>query len=149
MLADAIARACTTHRFDLLAFVFMPEHVHLLVFPNADPAVSPLLKTIKQGVSRLMKTRLESVSPALVRELTVAERPGKDSFRFWQEGPGYDRNIVSTDALIASIRYIHRNPVARGLCDRPGEWRWSSFLQYDQPSSAAQDGAPRITRRFV
>ncbi len=28
------------------------------------------------------------------------------------------------------LRYIHRNPVKRGLCERPEDWKWSSFLHY-------------------
>lgn len=28
------------------------------------------------------------------------------------------------------LRYIHRNPVERGLCERPEDWQWSSFRQW-------------------
>ena len=28
------------------------------------------------------------------------------------------------------LRYIHRNPVTRGLVPRPELWRWSSFRHY-------------------
>ncbi|MCA9218462.1 MAG: hypothetical protein KDB27_35580 [Planctomycetales bacterium] len=63
-------------------------------------------------------------------KLTVRERPGKNSFRFWQEGPGFDRNIFSPDAIQASIDYIHDNPSKRGLCKRAVDWKWSSARYY-------------------
>jgi putative transposase len=59
-----------------------------------------------------------STNDSLLDKLIVRERPGKMSFRFWQEGPGYDRNIASPDHLNDCINYIHGNPVRRGLCAR-------------------------------
>jgi hypothetical protein len=48
--------------------------------------------------------------------LALPERPGKTCFRFWQEGPGHDRNIFAPEAIRASIDYMHKNPVERELC---------------------------------
>ena len=28
------------------------------------------------------------------------------------------------------LRYLHRNPVKRGLVTEPAEWKWSSFRHY-------------------
>jgi len=52
-LADAVNKARTKHDFHLWAYVFMPEHVHLLVYPK-KPAydIRAILKTIKQPVGR-------------------------------------------------------------------------------------------------
>jgi len=63
--------------------------------------------------------------------LTIRDRPGHTSFRFWQEGPGYDRNIRKDDTLRAAIDYIHRNPVRRGLVGGPSDWKWSSWHAYE------------------
>lgn len=62
--------------------------------------------------------------------LTIRERPGKRTFRFWQEGGGYDRNIASNRVLRTAIDDVHRNPVRRGLCHSPGDWKWSSWAYY-------------------
>jgi putative transposase len=55
---------------------------------------------------------------------------GQGRARFWQKGGGFDRNAATSTsfgALKASrVRYIHRNPVERGLAERPEDWRWSS-----------------------
>ena len=36
---------------------------------------------------------------------------------------------------VEKLRYIHRNPVRRGLVEKPEQWRWSSFRDYayDEP----------------
>ena len=115
----------------LAAFVFMPEHVHLLVWSDRpELPISLYLARVKQPFSKQIKAILvENQSPLLAR-LTVRERPGKECFRFWQEGPGFDRNIWSPNAVQASLDYIHSNPVKRGLCQRAVDWPWSSARYY-------------------
>jgi len=55
------------------------------------------------------------------------EQPnGKVSYRFWQRGGGYDRNVWEPDTLRKMIEYIHDNPVRRGLVTRATDWPWSS-----------------------
>ena len=88
MLSVSLGRAVAGHDFRLLAFVYRPEHVHLLVFPKGpDSRVSGLLKAVKQPFSNRIKQLLVKNSSGLVRRLTVRERPGKTAFRFWQEAP--------------------------------------------------------------
>ena len=130
-LARTLDEAGRVEQFDLIAFVLMPEHVHLLTYPRPlKPSFGTYLARIKQPFSKQTKEILDAERSPLVAQLTVQERPGKTSFRFWQEGPGYDRNIFSNSAMTASIDYIHNNPVRRGLCDRAIDWPWSSARYY-------------------
>jgi len=62
--------------------------------------------------------------------LIVRERPGKQAFRFWQEGSGYDRNLTGLKSVVIALEYAHANPVRRGLCENPGQWKWSSWRHY-------------------
>jgi hypothetical protein len=48
---------------------------------------------------------------------------------FWQ-ARYYDFNLWSEREFTGKLRYIHRNPVTRGLVDRPERWPWSSFRHY-------------------
>lgn len=116
------------------AFVFMPEHVHLLIYPTdgtVDPdRVSRLLGAVKRPFSAQVKERLIETGSPLLDRLTIRERPGKTVFRFWQEGPGYDRNLQTEAAECASIDSIHMNPVRRKLCKTVAAWRWSSARWY-------------------
>jgi putative transposase len=130
-LSRTIHSACQEEAFDLVAFVYMPEHVHLLVYPTQpEPQLGRFLARVKQPFSKEIKQILMDSQSTLLDKLTVRERPGKLCFRFWQEGPGFDRNIFSPPAIQASIDYIHQNPVKRGLCLPAVAWRWSSARYY-------------------
>ena len=47
---------------------------------------------------------------------------------------GSDGSTTSMCALAArawsNLKYMHRNPVVRGLVARPEDWPWSSFRHY-------------------
>jgi putative transposase len=147
LLAESIDMALDAHELRLSAFVFMPEHVHLLVWP-IDPhmaEVSAFLKTLKLSCSTKIKHRLVLAGSSLITQLTVRERPGKSVFRFWQEGPGYDRNLHDAKSVCASIEYIHKNPVRRGLCPRAVDWAWSSARTYLPEAGLSAFPRPRVT----
>ena len=86
LLARQIDTANERHAFRLVAFVFMPEHLHLLVYPVGESEVSDLLKAIKKPFSFRIKGLLKEQNSPLLNRLTIRERPGKMSFRYWQEG---------------------------------------------------------------
>jgi putative transposase len=83
----------------------MPEHVHVLLSEPQQDTLADALKSLKQGVSR---------------------RLIGDAEHFWQKRY-YDFNIRNYPQFVEKLRYIHRNPVEQGLCDRPEDWQWSSF----------------------
>ena len=124
----------------------MPEHVHLLVYPTApNPSISRYLARIKQPFSKQIKDVLAEQDSRLLSKLTVRERPGKTCFRFWQEGPGFDRNLFSPEAISSSLEYIHNNPVKRGLCRCAVDWKWSSARYYlDVPARQQHPHLPMI-----
>ena len=125
-LADAVDAARKKLDFALWAYVFMPEHIHTLVYPRRlDYDLSIILKRIKEPVGRkAIKHLREHKSPWLAR---ITVKHGKRwEHRFWQAGGGFDRNVVEPLAVMAMIDYIHANPVRRGLVNRPEEWKWSS-----------------------
>jgi putative transposase len=84
----------------------MPEHVHLLI---GEPSKAPFAKAIQ----------------ALKLSVSVqrVERP------FWLPRY-YDFNVHNEDKRVEKLRYMHRNPVKRGLVDKPEDWKWSSFVHY-------------------
>ena len=86
----------------------MPEHIHLLLSEPQHGKLADAIKSLKQGVSR--------------RLIGEAEH-------FWQKRY-YDFNVRDHDQFCEKLRYIHRNPVKRGLFGTPEEWEWSSFRHY-------------------
>jgi putative transposase len=47
----------------------------------------------------------------------------------WQQR-FYDFNVYTNKNRVEKLRHMHRNPVKRGLVDRPEDWEWSSFRSY-------------------
>jgi putative transposase len=127
---EALEAARSEFCLQLWAYVLMPEHVHLLVYPGAAPGdVSPFLQAVKEPVARKAIAYLKANAPDWLARLTVQE--GKRiRHRFWQPGGGYDRNITSSTTLRSVIDYIHANPVRRGLVSKAEEWEWSSARWY-------------------
>lgn len=147
IVCGAIRRACRRLQFDVLAFVLMPEHLHLIVRPDGKGCdVSALLYAIKRPSSHHIKVTLRHSDDPLLEQLTVRERPGKFCFRFWQEGGGYDRNLRTREAARHAVGYVHRNPVRRGLCASESKWAWSSCRQYVEPGCDVPQWMPRVRR---
>jgi putative transposase len=96
------------HQARIYAYVLMPEHVHLLINEPPSILVAQFLKAVKQITSRKLRGQRE---------------------KFWQERY-FDRNVHGEEARSEVIRYIHRNPVKRGLVASPGDYQWSSFNHY-------------------
>lgn len=144
-LARSIDRAGERYNFRLMAFVFMPNHVHLLTHTvETNPDFPAYLSAIKQPVSLRMKRYYERERPALLRELTIRERPNKMTFRFWQEGPGYDRNLNQAEAILGSIHYLHLNPVRKNLCEKTVDWKWTSARFFENPLSPSDASLPKV-----
>ena len=145
LLCRSIDKAITRWNFRRVAFVLMPEHVHLLVYPTTSIVeIDNLLSAIKQPYSVKIKNLLMASGSDLADRLTVQERPGKTTFRYWQEGPGYDRNLSSRKAVLAAIDYIHWNPIRRGLVDEVIHWKWSSARWYASETLLVDPDLPTI-----
>jgi REP element-mobilizing transposase RayT len=115
MLADLNDLSAPTY-----GFVVMPEHFHLLVsLPNAISAAR-LVNILKSKAAR----RILPILEASVRSRHEANRTLKDRV-LWQRS--FRSIIIDADwAFRQKLDYIHNNPVKRGLCERPTDFRWSS-----------------------
>ncbi|MEZ6242724.1 MAG: transposase [Phycisphaerales bacterium] len=121
--ADQLFLARSRLGFKLLAWVVMPEHVHVLVLPDPPRVtVSAVLMAVKRPLSAKVLERWRELDAPILERV----RDGSGRERFWQAGGGYDRNVFSAEEVFEKIRYIHENPVRRGLVGREEEWEWSS-----------------------
>jgi putative transposase len=109
------------YHFNVVGYVIMPEHVHLLM---SEPAAAMLAKALQ----------------AVKLSVTV-QRPERP---FWQVRY-YDFNVFTDKKRIEKLRYIHRNPVTRGLVDRAEHWKWSSFHHW----CTGQQGAVEIDSHWA
>jgi putative transposase len=97
------------YRFQVVGYVVMPEHVHLLLSEPERSNLATALQVLKRRSSRRLR------------------KPGDR--RVWQKRY-YDFNVFSARKRTEKLRYMHRNPVKRGLVERPEDWKWSSYQHY-------------------
>jgi putative transposase len=148
-VVDAIALSRERNPFDLWAWVVMPEHIHLVLFPHEGTKISSILKTLKQSVSKRAIIWLKENAPDYLSVMEDVQPNGKSSYRFWQRGGGYDRNLRSVRDIHEKIFYVHQNPVARGLALRPEDYHLSSAQAWktgvDEPLVVDRDSVPALT----
>ena len=121
------------HRLDLAlwAYVIMPEHVHLLIWPKQEEySMSRILYCLKVPVANRALKLVREKSPQFLSRMSDPQAGGNESLRFWQRGGGYDRNLWTPGAISETIDYIHNNPVRRGLAESPLDWECSSARAY-------------------
>ena len=94
------------YHFEVLGYVVMPEHVHLLVSETREKPLATAIQSLKLSVSKL--------SP---------QHP------FWLTRY-YDFNVFTHNKLIDKLAYMHHNPVARSLVATPEQWSHSSYRHY-------------------
>ena len=94
------------YEFSVFGYVVMPEHVHLLL---GEPMTAPLSRALQS-----LKSSVAKLSP-------------RKPFRLPRY---YDFNVLTGRKHVEKLRYIHRNPVKRGLVEHPEDWAWSSFRHY-------------------
>ena len=135
-MIDAIDLARRKHEFHLWAYVIMPEHVHLLIWPTrVEYDISKMLKTIKQSVSRKAIIFVRSTAPEFLKRMEDRQPIGNIAYRFWQRGVGFDGNLTEPKTVWKTVNYIHANPVRRHLCERPTDWIWSSAVETEMPET--------------
>jgi putative transposase len=128
----ALERVRHTSRLHVYGYVIMPEHVHLLLSEPDRGLLADALKSLKQGVSRRLLGAPFKPSFGLSGDFKVSRDDDvseNSPQHFWQKRY-YDFNVRDYAQFLEKLRYIHRNPVKRGLCEHPEDWEWSSFRQY-------------------
>ena len=109
LFEHALEQTRRAYGFCVTGYVVMPEHAHLLLSEPETASLATALQALKQSVSR--RLALRHAEP------------------FWQ-ARYYDFNVYTEAKRVEKLRYMHRNPVVRGLVKQPEDWLWSSFRHY-------------------
>ncbi len=111
---DDLQRAVSRSGWQLLAFVLLTNHLHLL------------LKTPQPNLSRGMQAFLSSYA------LWCLRRRGRGGHLFQGR---YKAEMIEDEGYYWTVsRYIHLNPVRARLVEHPADWEWSSYPGYAEPS---------------
>jgi len=115
--------------FDLIAWVVLPDHLHIVIDP-LDNDLSSLMKRIKLSFSTSYRKR-------------VSMRAGRVwQYRFW------DHIIRDQQDFNRHIDYVHYNPVKHGLAANPFQWDYSSFHRYFKEGYYREDWGAKELLEF-
>jgi len=107
----AISRIKKKHKFEIIAFVVMPDHLHIIINPY-ETKLSDIIHDFKLSFNGQFRRRYD-----------------KHRGHLWQ-GRFWDHIIRDQDDLNKHIDYIHYNPVKHGLSRNPFEWNMSSINKF-------------------
>jgi putative transposase len=114
-------------------YVVMPEHVHLLVSEPEQRTLAEAIHFLKLSFTKRLRSRrfsqLGIQNKEALPSASSRQTRGHEHEPFWQKRY-YDRNVRDAAEFSVKLRYVHRNPVKRGLVNDPGKWTWSSFRHY-------------------
>jgi putative transposase len=121
----------------LWGYVVMPDHIHLVLKPDNGLSLGAIIGELKSISARSILAQLRENSAI---DLGMISRCNGDTptQSLWQRRC-YDHNCRTTEVVVEKINYCHNNPVASGLVDKPGKWRWSSYGWYTGDKNVAID----------
>jgi REP-associated tyrosine transposase len=131
LLVKVLEQVRQRYQWVVLGYVVMPEHVHLLVSEPPQRHLSTAIQALKLGFAR--RVLAEQRRQSRRAQTCLFEHSPQ---RIWQ-ARYYDFNVCTARKRVEKLRYIHRNPVKRGLVQAPELWRWSSFRAYAYQESGA------------
>ncbi len=114
----------------VMAYVLMPNHVHLAVWLPSSVSISLVMNAVKRPVTGRALAYFREARPEVLDCLRVSNPDREESYRFWQAGGGHDRLLSSSEEIWNAIEYIHQNPVAAGLAEDEVDYVWSSARTY-------------------
>lgn len=104
-----IQRTAAGEQFAVLAYCFMPDHVHLVVEGGHESSdLRRFVKVSKQRIAYVFRTQLGTATT-------------------WQEGY-YERVLRSDEATEVVTQYVLENPVRARLVSRAEEYPYSGAL---------------------
>ncbi|MBK9155800.1 MAG: transposase [Chloracidobacterium sp.] len=115
------------HPFKLIGYVIMPDHVHFIINPK-DPVISVILRKLKGKSARLILDGMRGNNDHVLLDKLSVGIKGRD-YAVWQKDSA-TIDLVSDGFLRQKLDYIHMNPIKAGLCEKPQDWKWSSYRAY-------------------
>ncbi|EDM25635.1 hypothetical protein LNTAR_25115 [Lentisphaera araneosa HTCC2155] len=120
-------------RYELIAYVVMPNHVHLMIKTYNEWPISKLVPSWKKHVTYYVQKDKElwgeySKSYLIFKaNSTLEHKDPSTKVYLWQQ-EYWDRFIRDENHFQNSIRYIMKNPIKAGLADSIEAWPWSAVL---------------------
>lgn len=117
LLREVLRRVKEIYPFVMLAYVFLPDHFHLLIQPMGECNFSDIMHSLKPNFTKEYKKLLGLSS--------------SQTMKFWQKR-FWDHVIRDDRDFENHIHYIHYNPVKHGYVKYPREWGGGSYIEWEK-----------------
>lgn len=124
ILAESLEFVIRKYPSHLLAYVFMPNHIHLIILFDDGSNVSAFMRDFKKFTSTAIRKQLEADGELQLVEAIRYEKNGQ-KLKVWIDRFD-DFYLTNAKSLMTKLNYIHENPVRKGLADRPEDYPYSS-----------------------
>lgn len=127
LFLDELRKWKQEHGVKVLAYVIMPDHVHMVLYPTRPMKIGKAIGELKSLSARQM---LPLLPEDVTTRMLWVNRNGESRKVFWMRRC-YDHNCRTFDIVREKIEYCHKNPVQRGLVKNQRDWPWSSYRWYE------------------
>lgn len=117
LLSETLRNVQGLHPFVMLGYVFLFDHFHIIIQPAGKSSFSDIMHSLKPNFTKEFKKR---------REL-----PPSEPLKFWQKR-FWDHVIRDDKDFENHLHYIHYNPIRHGLVKDPGDWKDSSYFEWEK-----------------
>lgn len=117
ILLETLRNVKQLHPFNMIAYVFLYDHFHLLIQGIENTNFSQVMQSLKPNFTKEYK-KLLSI-------------PASESMKFWQKR-FWDHVIRNDKDFENHLHYIHFNPVKHGYITDPRKWKYSSYIEWEK-----------------
>ncbi len=131
-LLDSLNYYRYQQHFKILGYVIMPDHLHLLVWPQGPASVGDIMRDYKEFTAKRLVRQAEAEGRTewATAFRAAGQKTGRSTHKVWQDSY-WDENVFSEPFLLQKLAYIHDNPVRAGLAADQLAYPYSSARSYE------------------
>jgi putative transposase len=122
LLKEIFHNVKVIHPYKMFAYVFLPDHFHVLIQPTGNSTFSQIMHSIKRNFTIEYKRSINF----------------QENLQFWQKR-FWDHVIRNEIDLENHLHYIHYNPIKHGYVSELEDWKESSFLEWYEHGTSSGD----------
>ena len=128
ILSDSLNFVNEKYRVHTLAYVFMPNHIHLILLFEDGEVISSYMRDFKKFTSGEIRREIERQGRVDLLQ-KIKYKTKTQLYKVWQDRFD-DFYLLNEKIFLIKMNYIHQNPVRKGLCETVSDYRYSSGRFY-------------------
>lgn len=118
--------------FKILGYVIMPDHMHLIIWPQGKATISDIMRDFKTFTAKriIRQAQAEKSTDWISSFKQAGEQTGRSDNKVWQDAY-WDKIIFTQKFLRQKLNYMHLNPVRAEIVDDVAAYPYSSYRNYE------------------